>query len=442
MTRNKILILGAAGRDFHNFNMVYRHDPACEVVGFTAAQIPGIDTRIYPAELSGPLYPTGLPIWPERDFEARVRELEVDTVVLAYSDLAHAEVMHLASRALAAGANFQLLGPRHTMVRAERPVIAVCAVRTGCGKSQTTRFVADRLREHGKKAVIVRHPMPYGDLAAQAVQRLASYADLERHACTIEEREEYELHIDRGYVVYAGVDYQAIVRRATQECDVLLWDGGNNDLPFVQPDLWVTVADPLRPGHETEFYPGEANLRAADVVVVAKATDAPADQVQAVRRAAQRANPSATVLSAGSRLVVPDGEQLRGKRVLLVDDGPTLTHGGMPFGAAQVAALRCGAGELADPRPHAVGSIAQTFSKYPHLQHTLPAMGYSASQVAELEATIAATPCDVVVYATPIDLGRLLRLTKAAVRVQYEYEELEQPGLGGIIDDFARLLHS
>ncbi|MBI5610882.1 MAG: GTPase, partial [Deltaproteobacteria bacterium] len=275
----------------------------------------------------------------------------------------------------------------------------------------------------------------------QAVQRLASYADLERHGCTIEEREEYELHIDRGYVVYAGVDYQAVVRRAELECDVLLWDGGNNDLPFVRPDLWITVADPLRPGHETEFYPGEANLRAADVVIVAKATDAPTGQVQAVVAAAQAANPSATVLRAGSRLVVPDGEQLRGKRVLLVDDGPTLTHGGMPFGAAQVAAQRYGAAELADPKPHAVGSMAETFQKFPHLHHTLPAMGYSAGQVAELEATINATPCDVVVYATPIDLGRLLHLGMPAVRVQYEYEELDTPGLGAIVDEFAQLLH-
>jgi len=440
MARERVLILGAAGRDFHNFNVVFRDDPTYEVVGFTATQIPGIETRRYPPELSGPLYPTGLPIWPEAGFEARVRELGVATVVLAYSDLAHADVMHLASRALGAGADFRLLGPDKTMVRSSKPVIAVCAVRTGCGKSQTTRFIANRLRDLNKQAVIIRHPMPYGDLAAQRVQRFATYEDMARHSCTIEEREEYEVHVDRGFIVYAGVDYEAIVRQAEQEADVLLWDGGNNDTPFVRPDLWVTVADPLRPGHETAYHPGEANFRAADVILVNKATDAPRAQVDAVLKAAQAANPRAQALRAASRLVVPGGEAMAGKRVLLVDDGPTLTHGGMPFGAAKVAADRYGASEAVDPKPYAVGSITEIFHKYQHLDRTLPAMGYGDAQVAELERTINATPCDLVVYATPIDLGRLVRIDRPALRVAYEYEEMEPGGgLGAIVDAFVRV---
>jgi len=437
MRRERILILGAAGRDFHNFNLVWRDDPSVEVVGFTAAQIPGIDGRRYPAELAGTHYPQGIPIFDEGDFEAIVRDLGVQRVVMAYSDTAHETVMHLASRALAAGADFSLCGPRTTMIASSLPVVAVTAVRTGCGKSQTSRYVADFLREAGLRAVAVRHPMPYGNLVEQKVQRFGSYEDLAAHKCTIEEREEYESHIDNGTVVYAGVDYGAILVQAEREADVVIWDGGNNDLPFFRPDLWIVVADPLRPGHELKFHPGETNFRAADVVVVNKVTDAKKADVDAVVANAKALNPEATVVLAASKLTLDKPEQVKGRRVLLVDDGPTITHGGMPFGAGKVAAEKHGAGATVDARPYAVGSIRGTFEKYPHIGQTLPAMGYSDTQIRELAETIRATPCDVVVSATPIDLGKLLKVDKPVVRVRYELQDLEKPTLREVLQGFA-----
>ncbi len=438
MTRTKILILGAAGRDFHNFNVYFRGRDEYEVVGFTATQIPGIESRRYPPSLAGPLYPDGLPIYPEADLERLVEKHGVDTVVMAYSDLSHESVGHLASRALAAGADFRLLGPKHTFIESKKPVIAVCAVRTGCGKSQTARYIATKLHERGLKTVAVRHPMPYGDLARQAVERFATYEDLDRFQCTIEEREEYEAHIENGTIVFAGVDYEAITRAAEAEADVVIWDGGNNDYPFIRPDLWITVADPLRPGHELSYHPGETNFRAADVIVINKVTDAPAADVQLVFDNAKRSNPKAQIVMAASELRIADGEAIREKRVLLVDDGPTITHGGMPFGAAKVAAERYGASVVVDPKPYAKGSIAATFKKYPHISRTLPAMGYSPEQISELQATIDATECDLVVFATPIDLTRLLKINKPAVRVGYELKDLGQPILGDIVDQFLK----
>jgi predicted GTPase len=438
MPRSKVLILGAAGRDFHNFNVFYRTRKDYEVVGFTATQIPGIDTRRYPAELAGELYPKGLPIFPEADFEKLVRDLGVDTVVLAYSDLSHEQVMHLGSRALAAGADFRLLGPKHTLIESKKPVIAVCAVRTGCGKSQTTRYVASRLRALGKKPVAIRHPMPYGDLARQKVERFASYEDLEKFKCTIEEREEYESHIENGTVVYAGVDYEAITRAAEAEADVIIWDGGNNDYSFIRPDLLITVADPLRPGHELRYHPGETNFRAADVVVINKVTDAPAADVQVVFDNAKRVNPKAHIVMAASELVIQNGEAIKEKRVLLVDDGPTITHGGMPFGAAKVAAERYGAAVVVDPKPCAVRTIKDTFEKYGHIGRTLPAMGYSDQQIRDLEDSINAVQCDLVIFATPIDLTRLVKINKPAVRVRYELKDLGQPILGDLVEQFVR----
>ncbi|HEY3358340.1 MAG TPA: cyclic 2,3-diphosphoglycerate synthase [Polyangia bacterium] len=438
MTRAKVLILGAAGRDFHNFNVFYRTNRDYEVVGFTATQIPGIDTRRYPRELSGDLYPDGLPIYPEVEFERLVRELGVDIVEMAYSDTSHEDVMHLASRALAAGAEFRLLGSRQTMIKSKKPVIAICAVRTGCGKSQTTRYVARMLREHGKKAVAIRHPMPYGDLARQKVERFATYEDLAKYECTIEEREEYEAHVENNTIVYAGVDYEAITRAAEAEADVILWDGGNNDTPFIKPDLWITVADPLRPGHEMKYHPGETNFRAADVIVINKVTDAVAKDVQQVFDNAKKLNPKAQIVMAASELVIEGGEQIKEKRVLLVDDGPTITHGGMPFGAAKVAAERYGAAVTVDPKPYAKGTIKETFQKYTHIGRTLPAMGYSAQQIADLEATINATPCDLVVFATPFDLTRLVKINKPALRVGYELKDLGQPILRDILAKFAK----
>jgi predicted GTPase len=438
MARQKVLILGAAGRDFHNFNVFYRTRKEYEVVGFTATQIPGIESRRYPPELAGELYPKGLPIFPEAEFEQIVRDQAVDTVVLAYSDLSHETVMHLASRALAVGADFELLGPKHTYVECKKPVIAILAVRTGCGKSQTTRYVAQKLRALGKKPVAIRHPMPYGDLAEQAVERFGTYADLEKFKCTIEEREEYESHIENGTVVYAGVDYEAITRAAEQEADVVIWDGGNNDYSFIRPDLLITVADPLRPGHELKYHPGEMNFRAADVVVINKVTDAPAGDVQVVFDNAKRVNPKAQIVMAASELVVANGERIKDKRVLLVDDGPTITHGGMPFGAAKVAAERYGAAVSVDPKPCAVRSIKDTFEKYTHIGRTLPAMGYSDQQIKDLEDTINAVECDLVIFATPIDLTRLVKINKPAVRVGYELKDLGQPILADIVEKFVR----
>ena len=432
----KILILGAAGRDFHNFNTAYRHRGDVRVVAFTATQIPKISGRRYPPALAGPLYPEGIPILPEDQLEAIIAREGITQVVMSYSDLLHQDVMTLASRAMAAGADFQMLGTARTFLKSKVPVIAVCAVRTGCGKSQSSRYVADVLHSWGLRTVAVRHPMPYGNLLEQAVQRLASYEDLEKADCTIEEREEYESHIDQGTVVYAGVDYGAIIEQAEREADVIIWDGGNNDMPFVKPDLWITVADPFRPDHGRTYYPGAVNFRAADVVVINKVSDAPVEDVRTVARMALEDNPKAVVVRAASAVHVSDPELVKGKRVLLVEDGPTLTHGGMAFGVAKVAAERFGAYEIVDPRPYASGSIHDIYDKYSHLGAVLPAMGYYPEQMAELEATIKATPCDLVLVGTPFDLPRLINIDKPALRVTYELEDLGQPTLGKELDTF------
>jgi predicted GTPase len=422
MRTERVLIMGAAGRDFHDFNVVYRDDPSVQVVAFTATQIPGIADRRYPPELAGTeRYPEGIPIRPEADLEVLIRELEVDTVVFAYSDVSHEQVMHAASRVLAAGADFELLGTKRTLLRSTRPVVAVCAVRTGSGKSQTSRYVASALEAQGLKVAVVRHPMPYGDLVAQRVQRFETYADLDRHETTIEEREEYEPHLDAGRLVFAGVDYEGILRAAEAECDVVIWDGGNNDLPFYAPDLMIVVADPLRPGHELSYHPGEANLRIADVVVINKIDSATPEALASVRAAIAAANPTAAVVEARSSLALEGGE-IRGRTVAVVEDGPTLTHGGMTYGAGIVAARRFGATEIVDPRPYATGELAETLAKYPNLEHLLPAMGYGAKQTHELEAALTAIPADVVLAATPIDLTRVISIPKPIVRVRYELE--------------------
>jgi predicted GTPase len=434
----KVLILGAAGRDFHNFNVVFRNNPAYQVVAFTAAQIPDIAGRRYPRELAGPGYPDGIPIAEERDLEKLIREREVEVVVFSYSDIQHLNLMHLASRVVAAGADFWLLGTERTQLKSSVPVISICAVRTGCGKSPLSRKVAAELRRAGLKVVAIRHPMPYGDLAAQAVQRFASLEDLDRQLCTIEEREEYEPHLVHGTVVYAGVDYEGILRRAEQEADVILWDGGNNDTPFYVSDLEIVVADPHRPGHELAYYPGEVNLRRAQVVVINKVDTAAPENVATVRRNIQQANPKAQIIETACRVSVENPELIRGKRVLVVEDGPTLTHGEMQYGAGVVAARQSGAAELVDPRPYAVGSIRGTFERYSHLTTLLPAMGYGAAQRHELEETINRTPCDVVVIATPIDLGQILKIKHPSVRVGYEIEERSQPGVTELIAGFAQ----
>jgi predicted GTPase len=432
----RVLILGAAGRDFHNFNTYFRDNPDFDVVAFTAAQIPDIDGRTYPAELSGPRYPDGIPIEAEEDFERLVRDLNVDVVVFSYSDVSHEQVMHLGSRAIAAGADYLLLGSKHTMVKSVKPLIAVCAARTGSGKSQTSRRVAEILTAQGKKVVVIRHPMPYGDLAAQAVQRFETYDDLEKHEVTIEEREEYEPHIAAGRVVYAGVDYEAILRQAEQEADVVIWDGGNNDLSFYEADLYITVVDSHRPDHSARYHPGEANVRMADVIVINKVGTASLEQVQTARAVAHELNPDALVIEAASPLFVEGEDEIRGKKVLVVEDGPTLTHGEMAYGAGWVAARRYGAADIIDPRPWAVGSIARTFEKYPNTGPVLPAMGYGAEQTAELQQTIAATPADLVVIGTPIDLRRLIEFDKPSVRVRYELQEIGRPTLSDVLAGF------
>ncbi len=425
MRTTRVLIMGAAGRDFHDFNVVYRDDPGVEVVAFTATQIPGIADRRYPAELAGERYPAGIPIHPEAELETLIRELAVDTVVFAYSDVSHETVMHAASRALAAGADFELLGPARTMLASSRPVVAVCAVRTGSGKSQTSRYVARALEAQGLRVAVVRHPMPYGDLVAQRVQRFETYADLDRYDTTIEEREEYEPHLDAGRLVFAGVDYEQILRAAEAEADVVLWDGGNNDLPFYRPDLHVVVVDPLRPGHELRYHPGEANLRMADVVVINKIDSATPEALAAVHADITSANPGALVVEARSSLALEGGE-IRGRSVAVVEDGPTLTHGGMTYGAGIVAARRFGASEVVDPRPYAAGELAATLAKYPALERLLPAMGYGEKQIGELQAALTAIPADVVLAATPIDLTRVLSVPKPIVRVRYELEPQTQ----------------
>ncbi len=428
MNRERILILGAAGRDFHDFNVFFKGRVEYEVVAFTAAQIPDIACRLYPPELSGDLYPKGIPIWPEEELESIIREHFIDLCILAYSDLSHQAVMELASRAMAAGADFGFMG-LCTMIESTRPVMAVCAVRTGAGKSQTTRYVVEQLKANGLRSVVVRHPMPYGDLAKEAVQRFASYDDLDSSDLTIEEREEYEAHIKRGTVVYAGVDYEAVLRQAEKEADVIVWDGGNNDLPFFKPDLWITVADALRPGHELTYYPGAINFRAADVIVINKANSAPEGAVRSIEANASRLNPKASVIRAASQVVAEDPGLIRGRRVLIIEDGPTLTHGGMPSGAGKVAADTYGAVQIVDPRPYAVGSIAELFSKYPHIENVLPAMGYYPEQIRELQETVNRTDCDSVIVATPVDLRHMIKMNKPSTAVRYELADMGRPML-------------
>jgi predicted GTPase len=421
--------MGAAGRDFHDFNVFWKQREEVRVVCFTATQIPNIDDRLYPPVLAGERYPDGIPIKPEEELEALIAEHDVNEVTLAYSDLPHEFVMHQASRVQAAGASFRLLGARQTMVDSRKPVIAVCAVRTGCGKSQTTRRVSEILRDAGKKIAVVRHPMPYGDLAKQACQRFGELADMDLHDCTIEEREEYEPHIVAGNVVYAGVDYERILREAEKEADVVLWDGGNNDTPFYTPDLHLVVVDPHRPGHETSYYPGETNLRMADMVVINKVDTAEPENVERVEQNARRVNPGAKILRADSPISVDDPDAVRGKKVLVVEDGPTLTHGSMAYGAGHVAARKLGSAEIVDPRPHAQGSLKGVFEKYGQITEILPAMGYGEQQMSELQATINRTPCDLVLVATPIDLGRLLKIDKPSLRVRYDLKEHDETGL-------------
>ena len=433
MSSDRIIIMGAAGRDFHNFNVYFRDNPDYQVVAFTATQIPNIEGRRYPPELAGSLYPEGIPIYPEADLTDLIQRRQVDQVVFSYSDVSHEYVMHKASQVLAAGADFRLMGVGSTMLRSDKPVVAVCAVRTGSGKSQTTRHVCDVLQRMGHSVVVVRHPMPYGDLAAQAVQRFATYEDLDRHKCTIEEREEYEPHIDRGIVVFAGVDYESILRQAEEEADVVVWDGGNNDLPFYRPGLLVVVTDPHRPGHGLRYHPGEANLRAADVVVVNKVDTASPEGIAQVRESIYAVNPTAVVVEAASPIFVDAPDAIRGKRVLVIEDGPTLTHGGMAYGAGVVAARRFGAAELVDPRRYAVRSIAATFENYPHTGPLLPAMGYGDEQVRDLEETINATDCDLVLSATPIDLRRILNVRHPMDRVRYELQVIGRPTLEEIL---------
>jgi len=424
MDRQRVVIVGAAGRDFHNFNLLYRGHPEVEVVAFTAAQIPNITGRKYPSVLAGPGYPDGIPIVPESQLRDLVRERHVDVVLLSYSDLAHTEVMHKASIALAAGASFMLAGPRATMVRSTKPVLSVCAVRTGAGKSPLTRFVSSYLRSHGKKVAIVRHPMPYGDLAAQAVQRFATFEDLDKANCTIEEREEYEPHIREGAVVFAGVDYEPILRAAEKEADIVLWDGGNNDMPFYLPDLQIVVADPHRAGHELSYYPGEANFRMADVIVVSKTDSAKPEDVQSIEANAAKVNPTAQVLRAGLKLSAKDPDRLKGHRVLVVEDGPTITHGGLAFGAGTLMAKAHGA-VIVDARKSAVGSIARVYQDYPHLHEILPAMGYGDEQVHELEETIRRSDAEFVLDGSPVDLKRLLKVPQPIINVEYDYDDLD-----------------
>ncbi|NLC77970.1 MAG: GTPase [Clostridia bacterium] len=431
--KQKVLIMGAAGRDFHNFNTYFKDNPDYDVVAFTATQIPDIHGRKYPAALAGKLYPEGIPIYDEAELEELIIKHQIDQVIFAYSDVSHQEVMAKAARAMAVGADFRFMGPKSTMLKSKVPVVAVCAVRTGVGKSQTTRRIAGILQGMGKKVVVVRHPMPYGDLAVQACQRFAAYEDLDRHECTIEEREEYEPHLDQGFVVYAGVDYEAILREAEKEADVILWDGGNNDFPFYQPDVMITLVDPHRPGDELSYHPGYTNLKMADIVIINKVETGSPENVEQVRANIRRANPKAVIVDAASPIYIADSDIINGKRVLVVEDGPTLTHGNMPYGAGAIGARKYGAAELIDPRPYAVGSILDTFAKYSHLSYILPAMGYSKTQLAELEATIANIDAEVVVIGTPIDLRRVINIKQPSVRVRYELQEIGEPTLDTLL---------
>jgi len=436
--RERILILGAAGRDFHNFNTVFRDDPRYDVVGFTATQIPNIDGRRYPVELAGDLYPDGIPIFDENDLEKLVRSLRVETVVLAYSDLNHVTVGHLSARVLASGADFRVVGPVKSMISSSKPLVSITAVRTGCGKSQTTRYVSSLLREAGLKTVAIRHPMPYGDLVAQRVQRMATLKDIDDNNCTIEEREEYELHVENDTVVYAGVDYGAILVEAEQEADVILWDGGNNDWPFYHSDLWIVVADPLRLGHEQNYFPGETNFRSGDVLVINKANTAAEADVKALQETARRLNPTAQVVTAASEVTLDNPDAVKGKRVLVIEDGPTLTHGEMSFGAGTVAAKKYGAAEIIDPRPFAVGSIKDLFSKYPHIGNLVPAMGYYPEQLKELEETINKSDCDAVIIGTPFNLRRVLKVDKPCSKVTYDLADMGEPTLASIIKKYIK----
>lgn len=433
MKSKKIIICGAAGRDFHNFNVLYRNDPDIEVVAFTATQIPDIDGRMYPKELSGKLYPGGISIFPEDELEELIAIHSIDEVVFSYSDVPYQHVMHIGSRVMAAGAAFSMVSPTKTMIPSIKPVVSVCAVRTGCGKSQTTRAVSDILTDMGKKVVAIRHPMPYGDLAEQKVQRFATIEDLIKHKCTIEEMEEYEPYIERGRVIYAGVDYEAIVREAEKEADIILWDGGNNDTPFYKSDIEIVVTDPHRAGHELLYYPGQINFMRADVIVINKVDSADPDHVIRLEENIRKYNPKATVIKANSRLEIDDPDLIKDKKVLVVEDGPTLTHGEMKYGAGIVAAQRFGAKEIVDPRPWTVGSISDTFKKYPEIGTLLPAMGYGPQQVKDLEETIKKTPCDTVVIGTPIDLARVIDVDKPTVRVKYELQEISSPDLKSIL---------
>ena len=437
-TRKNVIIIGAAGRDFHNFNTYYRGNENYRVVAFTAAQIPDIDGRKYPAELAGAQYPDGIPIFAQEDLPRLIKELDVDICAFSYSDVSYQEVMAVGAIVNASGADFLLIGPKETMIKSTKPVIAVGAIRTGCGKSQTSRRIIEVLMEHGIKVVAIRHPMPYGDLVAQKVQRFATVDDLHKHKCTIEEMEEYEPHVVRGNVIYAGVDYEAILREAEKEADVILWDGGNNDFPFYKPDLMVTVVDPHRPGHELNYYPGEVTLRLADVVVINKMDSAGPESIQIVRDNIAKVNPKAIVVDGASPLTVDKPELIKGKRVLVVEDGPTLTHGHMKLGAGTVAANKYGAKELVDPRPFVVGKLADTFKIYPNIGTLLPAMGYGDQQVADLEKSINNTDCDAVVIATPIDLNRVVKINKPTVKVEYALQEIGAPTFSGLICDFLK----
>jgi predicted GTPase len=434
----RTIIMGAAGRDFHNFNMVYRNDPGYEVIAFTATQIPDIAGRRYPASLAGPGYSDGIPIHDESELEKLCRNENIDQVVFAYSDISHAVVMHKASIVLAAGSDFVMLGPERTMLKAKIPVIAVCAVRTGCGKSQTTRWLSKLLKQHGIKVAIIRHPMPYGDLEQQAVQRFTSITDLQTAACTVEEREEYEPHLALGNVVYAGVDYAEIVARAENEADIILWDGGNNDFSFIRPDLHIVMADPLRPGHETTHHPGEAVLRTADVILISKVNSASDADIQQVTDNAHQINPTATIVRGASPVQLDDPDSVRGKRVLVVEDGPSITHGGMPYGAGYVAATEAQAAEIIDPRIYATEEIAKVYARYPHIGAVLPAVGYHPSQLQALLETINATDVDVVVTATPCDIAALIEIDKPVIRARYEFAEAGEPGLASLVEDFLK----
>ena len=436
MQKIKVVIMGAAGRDFHNFNVHFRNDNSYEVIAFTATQIPGIQERSYPPELAGSNYPEGIPIYPEEELPSLIKAHDVDQVVFAYSDVPHEYVMHKASMVLANGADFRLMGPKTTMLKSKVPLVSVCAVRTGSGKSQTSRQIAKILKSKGLRVVSIRHPMPYGDLRKQIWQRFASYEDLDKHECTIEEREEYEPHIDNGITVYAGVDYEKILREAEKEADVIVWDGGNNDLSFYKPDLHIVIADPHRAGNELSYYPGEVNLRMADVVIINKVDTADAKNVEKVKKNIKMVNPKAKVLEANSPVTVDKPELIKEKRVLVIEDGPTLTHGNMPYGAGAVIAKKLGAREMVDPRPYAVGSIKETYQKYAHLGAILPALGYGEKQIAELKETIDHTPCDTVLIGTPIDLRRVMTINKPTVRAKYELEVLGPVTLEGILEEF------